>query len=69
METTSFNVPNVSCSNCAAKITDTLKTMKGVSNVAIDRKTQNVKVDYDAASLDASRILKAVSQLGYEIIQ
>ncbi|AUS98464.1 heavy metal transporter [Clostridium thermosuccinogenes] len=69
METTSFNVPSISCSACAEKIQEGLKEMKGVGNVSVDLKTKMVNVDYNPADVKPQDIIGKVSSLGYEVSQ
>lgn len=69
METTTFNVPSLSCSVCSNKILNEIKSMKGIGNVEVDLKTQTVRVEYDPNGIDASDIRKRVSEMGYEVIQ
>ena len=68
METVSFNVPSISCSNCSNKIKNTLSFMQGVNNVAIDLKTQSVQVEYNPDSINPQQIKKEIAFLGYEVI-
>ena len=68
METVSFNVPSISCSNCSNKIQNTLSSMNGVNNVTIDLKTQSVQVEYNPDSIDPQEIKKEISSMGYEAI-
>ncbi|MDP4091891.1 MAG: heavy metal-associated domain-containing protein [Bacillota bacterium] len=69
METTVFNVPSISCSVCSNKIQDKIKAMNGIGKVEVDLKTQNVTVDYDPDTVNATDIRKRVSGMGYEVIQ
>jgi len=68
METVTFNVPSISCSNCSNKIQNALNSMQGVSNVAIDLKTQSVQVEYNPDTINPQEIKKEISTMGYEVI-
>ena len=69
METTTFNVPSLSCSNCSNKIQEGISSMKGIINVSVDMKAQNVTVNYDENDIQPHEIRKKVSTMGYEVVQ
>jgi copper chaperone len=69
METTTFNVPSISCNVCSDKITNGIKTLNGISEVAVDLKTKMVKVDFNPEEIKPQDIRKKVASLGYEIAQ
>jgi len=69
METTSFNVPSISCSACTEKIQESLKEMKGINNISVDIKTKTVSVDYNPADVKPQDIMNKVSSIGYEVVQ
>lgn len=68
METVSFNVPSITCSVCSGKIREGLSNLKGVENVAMDLKSQTVKVDFNPDEINPQDIRKQVSKMGYEVI-
>ena len=69
METTTFNVPSISCSVCSNKIQEGLKSLQGVGNVSVDLKSKIVNVEYNPTELQPLDIKKKVSALGYEVTQ
>ncbi|MDF2523241.1 MAG: heavy metal transporter [Clostridiales bacterium] len=69
METTSFNVPSISCSVCSNKIQEGLKSMSGIEDVSVDLKSKMVNVNYDPVSIEPQEIRKKVTSLGFEVIQ
>lgn len=68
MKTATFNIPSISCSACSNKIQESVKSLSGIENVAIDLKSQQVKVDYNPDSIKPQEIKTHISQMGYEII-
>ncbi|HHW00915.1 MAG TPA: heavy-metal-associated domain-containing protein [Clostridiaceae bacterium] len=68
METVTFNVPSITCSNCSNKIQSALGSMQGVNNVAIDLKTQSVQVEYNPDTINPQEIKKEITTMGYEVI-
>ncbi len=69
MDTTTFNVPSISCSICSNKIQEGLKAVDGIQNVSIDLKSQTVKVDYDSGRINPQEIRYGIVTQGYEVIQ
>lgn len=67
MEEIMFNVPSISCNVCSNKITEGIKTLNGINNVAVDLKTKMVKVDFNPQDIQPLDIRKKVVSLGYEI--
>ncbi|NLD45659.1 MAG: heavy-metal-associated domain-containing protein [Clostridiaceae bacterium] len=68
METVNFNVPSISCSACSSKIQEGVKQVKGITDVSIDLKSQNVKIQYNPSEIHPQDIKKHITQMGYEII-
>jgi len=68
MQTAIFNVPSISCSICAVKIQEGIKTLGGINSVTVDLKTQDVRVDYSPDNITPAEIKRKISSLGYEII-
>ncbi|HOQ00129.1 MAG TPA: heavy metal-associated domain-containing protein [Acetivibrio clariflavus] len=68
METATFNIPSISCSACSNKIQESVKTLKGVKNVSVDLKSQQVNIDYNPDNIGPQEIKKYISQMGYEVI-
>jgi len=68
METATFNVPSISCSACSSKIQESVKSLKGVENVSVDLKSQQVNIDYNPDNIKPQEIKNYISQMGYEVI-
>ncbi len=60
-----FNVPNVSCANCAARIRRALTNIDGVTSVDVNIKRKKVKVccGFD----NAERVKKTLASIGYPV--
>lgn len=67
MESTTINVPSISCNVCSDKITQGVRSLNGIVNVAVDLKTKDVDVEYDPESIQPQDIRKKISSLGYEV--
>lgn len=68
MEAATFNIPSISCSACSNKIQESVKSLKGVKNVSVDLKSQQVNIDYNPDNIGPQEIKKHISQMGYEVI-
>lgn len=68
METVTFNIPSISCSICAGKINEGMKTLEGVDNIKADLKSQSLTVVYDPAVIKPQDIKNTISSMGYEVI-
>jgi copper chaperone CopZ len=69
MDTVSFNVPSIVCNICSNKIRDELTGMKGIKDVNMDLKTQDIRVGYDPSAINPTDIDRRITSLGYEIIR
>ncbi len=71
MSTTStFAVSGMTCGHCAGAVTEELRALPGVTDVAIDLVaggTSTVQVTSDAG-LDRARVAEAVDEAGYELV-
>ena len=62
-----FNVPDMHCAHCQAKIESTLKALKGVKNASADPMTKAVRVEYDAAKCTPETVKDAVIGAGFTV--
>ena len=47
-----YNLSDVDCANCAAKMEDSIKKIDGVNNASVSFMTQKMMVDADDARFD-----------------
>lgn len=69
METTSFNVPSLSCSVCSDRIQSELRVFDGVEQVSVDMKTQSVNVSYNPEEVQPQDIGKKIASMGFEVFK
>jgi copper chaperone len=60
--TTEFNVQDMTCSHCAATITDAVKALDPAGRVEIDLPGKRVRVE---SALSAERIAAAIARAGF----
>ncbi len=65
MSTTSYSVPDISCSHCRMAIERAVSTVAGVAAVKVDLDTKTVTVSGDR--LDEAAIVAAIDKAGYEV--
>ncbi len=56
-----FNLNDVDCANCAAKMEEGIKKLPGVNNASISFMAQKLTLDYEEDKLD--EILKAAEKI------
>lgn len=67
METTTLNVPSITCSICSGKIQKELKSMDGIKDVNINLKSQSVEVSYNPDETKPLDIKKKIMTMGYDV--
>jgi copper chaperone len=63
-ETKTYSVPGMHCGHCEAAVTNELKSVAGVEDVAVDLDTKLVTIT--GASLEDSALRAAIDEAGYE---
>ncbi|MCG3165005.1 MAG: hypothetical protein POELPBGB_00765 [Bacteroidia bacterium] len=54
------------CGSCGENISSHVKAEKGITDVAIDPKTNTITVIFDAAKTNADKIRKAINKAGFD---
>ncbi len=67
MQKVDLNIPSLSCSACSKKITENLKSIKGISNVSTDLKSQVVTVEFNPDDIQSQDIKKEVWNMGFDV--
>ena len=65
IENETYSISGMSCAACSARVTNTVKKLKGVTNVNVNLLTNSMVVSYDDKILTSSKIIKAVEKSGY----
>ncbi|HWT76642.1 MAG TPA: heavy metal translocating P-type ATPase [Mobilitalea sp.] len=60
-----FNVTGMTCSACSASVEKSVRKLEGVREVNVNLLSGSMKVEFDEAHLDQSRIIEAVEAAGY----
>ena len=63
-----INIKGMMCGHCQATVEKAIKAVKGVKSVTVDLAKKQATVEYDAAATDISKIKKAVTDAGYEVV-
>lgn len=61
---TTLKISGMSCQNCVRHVTEALKSVKGVTEVAVDLVSGDAKVEHANGSTDL--LIEAVTEAGYE---
>ncbi len=60
-----FNVIGMTCSACSAAVEKSVKKVPGVTSAAVNLLSNSMVVEYDGKVSDSGRIIKAVTDAGY----
>ena len=61
---TTFKVSGMSCQNCVRHVTEALKSVNGVAEVAVDLASGDAKVEHAEGNTDL--LVNAVAEAGYK---
>ena len=67
MATTVLNVPDISCAHCERTITSALSRVEGIRAVHVDIPARQVRVDYDAGTVDVNRMQRLLQEEEYPV--
>lgn len=67
MKTVVIPIEGMSCMSCAARVTKTLESLKGVSDAEVNLADRNARVQFAPNEIPVSQIAAAVKGLGYEV--
>ncbi len=68
METITMNVKGMSCGGCVASVTRVLKSVPGVTDVAVTLTPGTARVTFDPAQTGAPALRSAVEDAGYDVV-
>ncbi len=68
MEKQSYVVEGMTCSGCERTVSRVIGNIEGVKSSAADHTSSRVTVEFDPAKVDAEKIRKAVSSVGYTFV-
>lgn len=68
MTTTTYNVRGMTCGHCAASVTAEVRTIPGVTEVAVDVPSGLVTISSDA-QVSTGAVKAAVVEAGYEVVE
>jgi copper chaperone CopZ len=63
-----FNVPDMTCTNCAMKLESLEDTLDGVKEINASYHKLQMVIEYDEARLTEEQIVAAVRKKGYQAI-
>ncbi len=60
-----FSVPRIHCDGCVRTVTETLKSVSGVTAAEADALKKTVDVVFDPAAVTEERLRQALANVGY----
>ncbi len=68
LETKTFNIGGMTCSNCETRVTEALTKLSGVFDVNVSLRNEDARFNYDPSQITLKQIAAAITELGYEIL-
>lgn len=65
LQTVTLSVPGMNCAACPITVSQALKKVPGVRQVAVDLERREATVRFDAAQAPATALLRATRDAGY----
>jgi len=65
-KTVQLKITGMTCAGCSSHVTQTLQSVKGVSNVSLEYPGDVATVEYDASKTTPEVLIKAVTKIGYK---
>lgn len=65
---TELKISGMTCASCASTIEKSLSNLKGVSKALVNLGTETATVEYDQDKVKINDLNKAVTDVGYEVI-
>ncbi len=67
IEQATLTAPDISCGHCVATVTKAVGGLTGVSKVAADEQTKQIRVEYDPARVSLAQIEATLDEEGYPV--
>lgn len=63
-----FNIPDMTCTNCAMKLESLEDTLEGVKEINASYHKLQMVIEYDESKLSDEQIVAAVKKKGYQAV-
>lgn len=67
MNTTTLDVPTISCGHCKSSIEGAVGELAGISRVEVGIESKQVAVEFDEAAVDLDTIVRTIEEQGYDV--
>ncbi|HBV97634.1 MAG: hypothetical protein JL50_03675 [Peptococcaceae bacterium BICA1-7] len=64
-----LKVQGMSCNHCKMAVEKALKNTAGVTGAEVDLAAGSVRVTYDPGAVDHGKIIAAIDQAGYKVVE
>lgn len=68
MKKLSIQLEELGCPSCVKKIETALKRQEGIGEVNILFNSSKAKIEYDESVIESDKVVKIISDLGYEVL-
>ena len=69
MENKVLSIRGMTCAACALRIEKTVRKLAGIGQASVNLAAEKLFVEYDAAALNLDGIKRAVSKIGFEVVE
>lgn len=66
-QSTTLNIPGMSCQHCVQTITTVLAAFPGVQDIHVDLATKTARLTHDSEALPLARLETALAEAGYPV--
>ena len=67
MNTTTLNVPDISCGHCKSSIEGAVAALDGIASVEVHIEEKTVDLSFDDGALAIDQIIAAIEEVGYDV--
>ena len=68
MESLILNIEGMTCNHCVKSVKNSISSLSGVNNINVSLSENNVTLEYDKDTLTKEKIISAITNEGYKVV-
>jgi len=68
MEPLILNIEGMTCNHCVKSVKNSISSLSGVNNINVSLSENNVTLEYDKNTLTKEKIISAITNEGYKVV-
>jgi copper chaperone len=68
MEPLILNIEGMTCNHCVKAVKNSISSLSGVNNINVSLSENNVTLEYDKNTLNKEKIISAITNEGYKVV-